>query len=274
MTAHELMIKTNHYLIKDIKGGELTDAQKANIVRQLLAARSGEREKQSFYKGVKYENNTDKNGDVTGTYPAYYIPPYNNGKKLQTIIPMSPKTHILSSNAYELDIIRLLHLFAPDNPNVKEMVQGTLKRLKTACFANDCIVGECFHTSLPALRFIGTAVPEDAVWVTKLVDKISGNLPGKLSGKNRVNGNVQWYYYLCLSELPYNTAEAELIRYKDILYQRLNKSAVMNSENDKIHHPVLFCVLRNCLRRLPEYAYIKDRQPYVSGKDGRLYFDL
>ena len=49
MTAYELMIKTNHHIIKD---GELTDAQKANIVRQLLAARSDERTKQNFYKAV------------------------------------------------------------------------------------------------------------------------------------------------------------------------------------------------------------------------------
>ena len=36
MTAYELMIKTNHHLIR---GGELTDAQKANITRQLLTAK-------------------------------------------------------------------------------------------------------------------------------------------------------------------------------------------------------------------------------------------
>ena len=48
----------------------------------------------------------------------------------------------------------------------------------------------------------------------------------------------------------------------------------MNSESDRIIHPVLFCVLRNCLSRLPEYAHIKERQPYLSDKDGRLHFDL
>ena len=59
MTPHELMIKTNHHLIKD---GELTEPQKANIVRQFLAAQSDERTKQSFYKGVKYQGNADKDG--------------------------------------------------------------------------------------------------------------------------------------------------------------------------------------------------------------------
>jgi hypothetical protein len=48
----------------------------------------------------------------------------------------------------------------------------------------------------------------------------------------------------------------------------------MNSENDKTLHPVLVCVIRNVMARLPEYEYIKDRQPYVSDKDGRLYFDM
>jgi hypothetical protein len=191
MTAYEVMVKTNHHIIK---GGELTDAQKANIVRQLLAARSDERTKQSFYKGVKYQNNTDNAGDVIGTYPGYYIPPYNDGKKFQTIIPMSPKTHIFSANSYELEIIRLLYLFSPYNPAVKDMVAGTLKRLKTACFGNDCTIGECFHSSLLVLRFIAAVVPDDTIWINRLVYKISKHLDEKLKGKNRVHGNLQWYY--------------------------------------------------------------------------------
>jgi len=212
------MIKTNHHLIT---GGGLTDAQKANIVRQLLAARSDERTKQSFYRGVKYPNNIDSAGDVTGTYPGYYIPPYNGGKKLQTVIPMSPKTHILSANSYELEIIRLLHLFAPDDPAVKNMVMGTLKRLKTSCFANDCIVGECFHASLLALRFISAVAPDDVAWITKLVEKISMHINDKLQGKNRVHRNVLWYFRLCLSELPDDIPLPEPLINKDELHARL-----------------------------------------------------
>ncbi|WP_131451050.1 hypothetical protein [Ruminiclostridium papyrosolvens] len=52
------------------------------------------------------------------------------------------------------------------------------------------------------------------------------------------------------------------------------KSAVMNSEHDKTIHPVIFCMLRNLMGRYPEYAYIKERQPYISVKDGRLHFDI
>jgi len=70
MTAYELMIKTNRFLIM---GGVLTEGQKANIVRQLLAARSGERAKTSFYSGVRFPNNFDGERRM---YPDFYIPPY------------------------------------------------------------------------------------------------------------------------------------------------------------------------------------------------------
>lgn len=271
MNAYDLMIKTNHYLIK---GGTLSAPQKDKIVRGLLTARSGEREKQGFYKGVKYQNNTDGEGNIIGTYPAYFIPPFNGGKKPQTVIPMSPKTHILSSNSYELEILRLLSLFAPENPAVKEMVAGTVKRLRTACFARDCVVGECFHSSLIVLRFLASVLPRETEWLTALTGKIGSNIEDKLKGKNRIHGNTQWYYWLCLSELPDEVSGAELLRYKDELRARLGKSYVMNSESDKIHHPVLLCILRNCLCHFPEYAYIKSRAPYTNEKDGRLYFDL
>ena len=162
MTPHELMVKTNHHLIK---GGELTDAQKANIVRQLFAAQSDERQKQSFYNGVRANKNDEKT-----MYPIFYIPPYNNGKKLQTVIPMSPGTHILAANSYELEIIRLLHLFTPDNSDVQKMVSETLKRLKTTCFGfKSCSVGECFHSALIVLRFIAAAVPDENEWINKQI---------------------------------------------------------------------------------------------------------
>jgi hypothetical protein len=266
MNPHELMIKTNHHLIK---GGELTEPQKANIVRRFLGAQSEERTKQDFYKGVGYSGNVDSSGGVTGTYPAYYIPAYNDNKKLQTVIPMSPKTHILSANAYELDIIRLLLLFAPDNPDVKNMVRGTLKRLKTTCFSNDCSMGECYHTALPALRFL-TAEQNETAWIKRLVAKINA----QIDDRKKCNGGTLGYYWLCLSELPYGIAEPEIIRYADMLRTRLSKSAVMNSEKDKTYNPALYCVMRNCLSRLPGYEYIKSRQPYISENDGRLHFDM
>ena len=272
MTVHELMVKTNHYLIKD---GELTATQKDKIVRQLLAAQSDEKTKQSFYKGVKYPGNADKNGEGH-MYPIYFIPPYNDNKKYQTVIPMSPKTHILSVNSYELEIVRLLHLFAPEDAVVADMVKKSLERLKTTCYGyHDCAVGECFHTALIVLRFIAATASDDTAWIDKLIAFFKQHIDEKLALRSKgVHGNVLWYYWLCLSELPIALAEPEILRYKNRIIGQLSRSSVMNSENDKTNHPVMICAIRNTLSRLPEYAYIKDCQPYVNENDGRLHFDI
>jgi len=182
---------------------------------------------------------------------------------------MTLKTHILSANAYELEIIRLLHLLAPDNPIVQNMVHETLARLKTTCFGyRDCHHGECFHAALIVLRFLG-AVSDDVQWMKKLI-----RLFNTYNGETVRHSGTVWYYWLCLSELPVAIAEPELEKNKDEWLARLQKSLVMNQENDKIHHPVLFCILRNCLSRLAEFTYMKNRKPYVNERDGRLYFDV
>ena len=67
MTPYELMIKTNHYLIK---GGCLTTPQKQNIVCQLLTARSTLEQAERFYCGVKFPGNTDSSG--RHMYPSFF----------------------------------------------------------------------------------------------------------------------------------------------------------------------------------------------------------
>jgi hypothetical protein len=248
------MIKTNHHIIK---GGELTDAQKTAIVRQLLAARTDERDIQKFYSKMKADGST---------YPGYFLPLYNNNKMYQTVIPMSPKTHILSMNAYEMDILRLLHLFAPENPTVKDMVNGTFKRLKNSCPGGDCTQGECFHSSLPVLRFLAVAKRDDKEWMNKLTAKIHRGIEWKYKT------NAILYYWLCLSELPYDVAEPGLLKYKKEIIKKLEKTVPLNTEYNKIYQPVLYCVYRNCLVAFPEYEHIKTRQPYE--KKGRLCFDI
>lgn len=266
MNSYELMIKTNHFLIK---GGELTDVQKQNIVGQLLTARSAESQAQQFYSSVKYPSNTDPAGRQM--YPLFFIPPYNDGKKYKTVFNQTPKTHILSANMYELEIIRLLYLFAPTNPTVKEMVEKTLARLKSTCFGYmDDGIGECFDTSLVVLRFLTTVTPHETEWIQSRID----NYNRYCDDKKRAWFS-KWYYWLCLSELPFEFAKLEIEKYKpEMLNWLTNKSCVMNSEHDKTIHPVLISILRNIIAKYPEYAYIKDRQPYVSAKDGRLHFDM
>ena len=192
MDAYETMIKTNYHLIG---GGEFTAAQKDGIVRQLLAARNTPEQARRFYCGVRFPNNIDREG--RRMYPVFYIPPYNGGRKLQTVIPMSPRTHILSANSYELEIIRLLHLFAPDNPDVREMAAQTLARLKTTCFGyHDCAVGECFQTALITLRFLFTVAPEETEWIQKLINLYYAHL-----GDSRRHGGVRKYFQLCMFKM-------------------------------------------------------------------------
>jgi hypothetical protein len=246
------MINTDRYLIK---GGTLTEPQKADIIRQLLAAKSVERTKQGGRR----------------MYPEFFIPPYNDGKKLKTLYNQTPKTHIFAANNYELGILRLLILLEPSNPEIIHMQAKTLERLKTTCFGNaDDGLGECFDASLVVLRFLATAAPEDLAWIQSRMD----NYNRHAADKKRPSFSL-WYYWLCLSEIPFSLAESEIIKYKDEMLPWLTtKSCVMNSENDKTVHPVSLCVVRNCLARLPEYAHIKDIQPFVSEKDGRLHFSM
>lgn len=171
---------------------------------------------------------------------------------------MSPKTHILSMNAYEIEILRLLCLFASENPVVKDMVEGTFIRLKNSCPGGECSQGECFHSSLPVLRFLTVALPHDKEWMYNLSAKINRDIDNKYK----------------TNALPYSIAELGLMKYKQGFINKLEKSLPMQTEYAKIYQPLMYCVYRNCLSRFFEYEYIKNRQPYISEKDGRLRFDI
>ena len=136
MIAYDLMIKTNHALIR---GSSFSDEQKLSIVHQLRKNRITDGRKRTF---------------DAYAYPRFYIPPHNNGKKLQTIIPMSPKTNIVADNAYEFEILRLLHLFQPDD-EVASMIAETSERLKNTCFGyQSCHYADCFEAGMMVLRFL------------------------------------------------------------------------------------------------------------------------
>ncbi len=159
MDAYNLMIALNG------QAEPVSEERRAEAVRVFLAARSTPDQARRFYRGVRYPGNTG------GMYPAFYIPPYNGGRKLRTVTNQLPKTHILSANMYELEILRLLALFAPDDPDVRHMVKETLARLRKTCFAgHGCAVGECFDTSVAALRFLLAAAPEEREWIRSLRD--------------------------------------------------------------------------------------------------------
>lgn len=133
---------------------------------------------------------------------------------------------------YELEIIRLLYLLAPNNPNVIEIVDKTLTRLKTTCFGNgDDGEGECFDTSLIVLRFLATVSPKDTNWIKSRIDNYNCHVEDR-----KRPWFAKWYFWLCLSELPFEIAESEINKYKsEIIPWLTKKSMVMNSEHDKIN---------------------------------------
>jgi hypothetical protein len=248
MTAYDLMIKTNHHLIR---GGKFSDTQKVDIAHQLHASRITGGQKRTF-------------GDPNW-YPDFYIPPPGNGKRLQTVVPMSPKTYIVADNAYEFEIIRLLHLFRPDD-EVSHMIEGTLNRLKQTCFGyNGCHFAECFEAGLTVLRFLSFAATNDNDWITKQIAIYNNHF-----ADNRRHSGVQRYYWLILSDMPHEIAEPEIHRQKDKIIEQLSRTYLMKNEHDDI----ALYVMRNALARLPEFSCIKDRRPYIDEKTGRLRFDF
>jgi hypothetical protein len=191
MTTYDLMIKTNDYLLG---GGCLSDGQKRKIVDQYMESICDPEKVSRFHRSVNAPSAS--NGDSRQMYPVYYIPPFNNGYKLKTVTNVIPKTHILAANSYELEIIRQLYLLADHDPKVDEMVKRTVQRLRNTCFGNFCAVGECFETSIIALRFIITVAPDEKEWIQKLIDDINDHM----DEKKRHNGTKQ-YYEICLDEL-------------------------------------------------------------------------
>ena len=247
MIAYELMIKTNHHLIR---GGELNDTQKATIARKLYANKITDGRKRTFDPYA---------------YPKFFIPPHNNGKKLQTVIPMSPKSNIIADNAYEFEILRLLHMFAPSE-EVSSMMEATSSRLKRTCFGyKSCHYADCFEAGLTVLRFLSFAETDNRSWLNKQI-KVYNN---HFTDRKRHSG-VQKYYWLILSDMPFDIAEPEILRQEEFIIEQLNRSYLAKTGTED----VLLCVMRNTLARLPAYSYIKDRKPYFNEKNGRWQFDM
>jgi len=248
MAAYELMIKTNHHLIK---GGAYSDIEKTEIAKQLQEGRITDGKERTFSN--------------PNWYPKFFIPPSNGGKRLQTVIPCSPKTYIFADNAYEFEIIRLLHIFQPSDETFY-MIEGTLNRLKKTCFGYEgCHYAECFEAGLAVLRFLSFAAVGDREWVDKQISIYNNHF-----SDSRRHSGVQRYYWWVLSEMPFDIAQPEILRQKETIIDHLNRSYVIKNGSEDI----LLFVMRNVLARLPEYSYIKDRQPYVNEKTNRLHFNM
>jgi len=238
MTAYERMTDTNYRLIT---GEILPDSGKTAITEELLNAVTPERKRILFYEGVRFPGNRDSAG--RRMYPEYYLPPYSGGRKVPTLFGQVPKTHILSANSYELEIIGLLCRLSPENRTVRRMADNTLDRLRTTCFGNsDDNVGECFDTNLPVLRFLAAAAPDETRWIRERIRVFRTHYDEK-----KRHSALMRYFFLCLSELPEVTAMDEIRRSATEMHRLLGRSYPA----DRVS-VMTVCAVRNALSRLDD----------------------
>lgn len=185
MEKYNLLIELNRKLSS---GEDISAFEKENAVSVFL---KGICPKEELFR---YKKSMRVNPDTDNSYPLFYIPPYNGGKKLRLIQGYLPKTYILYANHYELEILRLLYLFAPEDEVVGGMVKATLQRLKGTCFGNSCTKGECFATGISVLRFLAVVCPEDRSWIDKLRAPLEEYISAKEKGQAAVRRDVPVSY--------------------------------------------------------------------------------
>lgn len=163
LEKYKILMEINR---KAIFGEEISDSEKERAIAAFLNGVCGRQDILRYRKRMRVNVETDN------MYPDYYLPPYNGNRKLRLIQGYLPKTNIMYANHYELEIIRLLYLFASDNTAVNEMVQTTLQRLRGSCFGNSCTQGECLATGISVLRFLAVTQPENREWIDRLLSPL------------------------------------------------------------------------------------------------------
>lgn len=187
MEKYNILMEINRKISVD---EDISAAEKADAVSVFL---NGICDREEIFR---YKKRMRVNPETDNIYPYFYIPPYNGGKKLRLIQGYLPKTNILYANHYELEILRLLYLFAPENEIVCEMVKATLQRLKGTCFGNSCTQGECFATGISVLRFLAVVCPDDSSWIDKLLEPFGEFFLSFGKGQAAVRRDVPMSYLL------------------------------------------------------------------------------
>ena len=272
LEKYKILMELNR---KDIFGEEITDSEKADAVSVLLNGISPKGDIQNYKKRMRVSVET---GDM---YPDHYIPPYNGNKKLRLIQGFLPKTCILYANHYELEIIRLLFMFAPDNEKVDELVKTTLKRLKNTCFGNSCTQGECRAAGISVLRFLAATQPQNSEWIDKLLTPLGDMFMAFGNGQAAAHSGIPITYLLmAFTDINSEKTKKYIAQKKDWLLSMLRKGWITGKlSNGKISEGDCYnlmgkYIIRNALGTLPEYKDIAKHEIYVSDRDGRCYCNI
>lgn len=272
MEKYKILMEINR---KAIFAEEISDIEKEEALSVLL---NGICRKEDI---IKYKRRMRVNPETDNIYPNYYIPPYNGNKKLRLIQGYLPKTNILYANHYELEIIRLLFMFAPENEKVNELVGNTLHRLKNTCFGNSCTQGECIAAGISVLRFLAVTQPNDSEWIDKLLNPLGDIFLSFGSGQAATQKGIPLSYLLMAFTDINNEKTRYLITQKkewllDLLRRGWITGKLSNgkiSEGDRYNLMGKY-IIRNAIGTLPEYEDVSKYKIYVSGKDERCYCDI
>jgi hypothetical protein len=207
-------------------------------------------------------------------YPLFYIVPHSGKKKPRLITGYLPRTHVLSANHYELEVLRLLALWGSDRRQVAEMIDQTLNRLDRTCFGHFCADGECTGASVVALRFLSAVKPVNDPWVEELLKPLGDLFAGNRGQASSHKNLPTFYFCLALSRTQSDTALQIIRERRDYLLRLLRAGWLTGPALLDQHNVVRKYVIRNALARLPELAHVKSAEVYVSDKDGRCYCDV
>ena len=179
-------------------------------------------------------------------YPEIYIPPFVNkteadygyspyGAKYRLVTGYQPKTLMLSANAYELGILRLLALFAPDDATVIRMCGDTKARLDSCALGRFNGKNEYYIISAAVLRFFAAAYPRD---LTRIRGFIRG-LESDYRSQDRPD-SVRLYLLLAYSEI-----DPGVIR--DTLISHLSEIREMLYGCDPVYDPLTYGICARCM---------------------------
>jgi len=260
---------------KAIFAEEISDMEKERAVSILLNAICSREDI------LKYKRRNKVNVETDNIYPNYYVPPYNGNKKLRLVQGYLPKTNILYANYFELEILRLLYLFAPENKKVSEMIDITLQRLKNTCFGNSCTQGECMATGISVLRLLAAVTPDDLEWIDSLLNPLGNAFLSFGNGMAATQKGIPLSYLLmAFADINNEKTRGFLSRKKEWLLGLLRKGWITGKlSNGKISEGDTYnlmgkYIIRNALGTLPEYKDISKFTIYISSEDGRCYCNI
>ncbi len=284
-TQNSFFIKETEYLAsyhlltnlikKEVFGEPLTNPEKQEAVLTFLTGLASQEDI------LKYRKRLRVNPDSLDLYPHYYIPPYHENKKLRLAQGYLPKTHLLYANYYELEILRLLFLFNPENGDMQNMITHTLHRLKNTCFANSCSQGECTTTGISVLRFLAAVQPDNTKWIDALLNPLAAQFLSFGPGQAAVqNGIPLSYLLMALTDLNNEMTRYLISQKKEWLLDLLRRGWITGRlSNGKISEGDTYnlmgkYILRNALGTLPEYKDIQQHKIYICNADDRCYCDI